>query len=83
MIDWIHWPKDDKRRLEEFLDSKDPDHNKCFYAARQKEFMVMDKLLYIQNTPAISQDSTPVFVVPMGKWQIAIDGCHCSAGHQG
>ena len=45
--------------------------------------MVMDKLLYVRNTPAISQDSTPVFVVATRKQQITIDSCHHSAGHQG
>ena len=33
--------------------------------------------------PTNSLDSAPVFVVPMGKQQTAIDVCHHSTGHQG
>ena len=49
----------------------------------QKEFVIHDDLLYVNTTSPMGQDSTPVFVVPAGKWQAAIDGCHRSAGHQG
>ena len=58
-------------------------YEKRYYAARQKEFTIQDNLLYPQATPTNSQDSAPVFVVPEKDRQAAIDGCHCSAGHQG
>ena len=58
-------------------------YEKRFYAARQKEFTIQDNLLYLQATPANSQDTAPVFVVPTADRQAAIDGCHHSAGHQG
>ena len=59
------------------------EYEKRFYAARQKEFVVQDNLLYLQTTPTNSQDSTSVFVVPTNDRQAAIDGCHRSTGHQG
>ena len=59
------------------------DYEKHFYAARQKEFTVQDNLLYLQATPANSQDMAPVFVIPTADQQSAIDGCHHSTGHQG
>ena len=81
--EWVDRPKDDTRKLEEFLGDRVPDYDKRFYAARQKEFMIHDGLLYLRTTTPTGQDSTPVFVVPAGKRQAAIDGCHRSAGHQG
>ena len=62
---------------------KGSDYEKHFYAARQKEFTVQDNLLYLQATPANSQDMAPVFVVLNMDRQAAIDGCHRSMGHQG
>ena len=59
------------------------DYEKWFYVARRKEFVLQDNLLYLQVTPTNSQDTAPVFVVPTGDRQAAIDGCHRSAGHQG
>ena len=58
-------------------------YEKRFYAARQKEFTIQDNLLYLQATPANSQDMVPVFVVPSADRQAAIDSCHRSVGHQG
>ena len=83
IIDWIKWPRGDKRMLAKYLARVASEYEKRFYAARQKEFTVQDNLLYLQATPTNSQDSAPVFVVPTKDWQAAIDGCHRSAGHQG
>ena len=86
MIAWINWPKDDKRNLAQYLDGSNAlisDYNKCFYVACQKEFVIHDNLLNVRVTPMNSFDSAPVFVVPMGKCQTAIDVCHHSVGHQG
>ena len=69
--------------MEEYLARVASDYEKHFYAARQKEFTIQDNLLYLQATPANSQDMAPVFVIPTVDRQAAIDGCHCSAGHQG
>ena len=69
--------------MAEYLDGLVSDHDKCFYTIRQNEFLIQDNLLYLRVTPANSQDSMPVFVVPMGRRQTDIDSCHHSAGHQG
>ena len=83
VIKWIQRPRDDRRKLEEYLARVASDCERRFYAAPQKEFTLQDNLLYLQVTPTNSQDMAPVFVVPAVDWQAAIDGCHCSAGHQG
>ena len=83
VIKWIQRPRKDRRKLEEYLARVASDYEKHFYAAQQKEFTLQDNLLYLQVTPTNSQDTAPVFVVPTADWQAAIDGCHCSAGHQG
>ena len=78
----IQWPRKDHRKLEEYLVRVASDYEKCFYAARQKEFTLQDNLLYLQVTPTNSQDTAPVFVVLTADRQATIDGCHHSAGHQ-
>ena len=83
IINWIKWPRGDKRTLAEYLTGVASKYKKHFYAACQKEFTVQDNLLYLQATPTNSQDSTPGFVVPTNDRQTAIDGCHCSTRHQG
>ena len=84
VIKWIQWPREDRRKLEEYLAGVASDYKKRFYAARQKEFTLQDNLLYLQVTPPPNSQDTPlVFVVPAVDQQAAIDGCHRSAGHQG
>ena len=83
VIKWIQQPKNDHRKLEEYLVGVASDYEKRFYIAQQKEFTLLDNLLYLQVTPTNSQDMAPVFVVPTVDWQAAIDGCHHSVGHQG
>ena len=86
VIAWINWPKDDKRNLAQYLNGSNvliSDYDKHFYVTHQKEFVIHDNLLNVQVTPTNGLNSAPVFVVPIGKCQTAIDVCHCSAGHQG
>ena len=83
VIKWINWPKEDRRKLKEYLARVTSDYEKRFYVARQKEFVLQDNLLYLQVTPTNSQDTAPVFVIPTADRQAAIDGCNRSAGHQG
>ena len=83
VIGWINRPRGDHRKLEEYLAGVASNYEKRFYTTRQKEFSIQDNLLYLQATPANSQDTAPVFVVPTADWQAAIDGCHRSVGHQG
>ena len=83
VIKWIQQPREDRRKLEEYLAGVVSDYEKRFYTAQQKEFTLQDNLLYLQVTPTNSQDMVPVFVVPTADRQAAIDGFHHSAGHQG
>ena len=83
VIKWIQRPRNDHRKLEEYLVRVASDYEKRFYAAQQKEFTLQDNLLYLQVTPTNSQDKMPVFVIPTADRQATIDGCHRSVGHQG
>ena len=83
VINWIKWPRGDKRTLAEYLTRVTSKYEKHFYVARQKEFTVQDNLLYLNATPTNSQDTAPVFVVPTNDQQAAINGCHRSTRHQG
>ena len=83
VVKWINQPRGDHRKLEEYSAGVVSDYEKHFYAAHQKEFTIQDNLLYLQATPANSQDTPLVFVVPTADRQAAIDGCHHSVGHQG
>ena len=83
VIKWIQRLKEDRRKLEEYLARVASDYEKRFYVAWQKEFALQDNLLYLQVTPANSQDTAPVFVIPTADRQAAIDSCHRSVGHQG
>ena len=83
VVRWINRPRGDHRKLEEYLAGVASNYEKHFYAARQKEFTIQDNLLYLQATPANSQDMAPVFVILSADRQAAINGCHHSAGHQG
>ena len=86
VITWINWPRGDCRNLTEYLNGQNvliSDYDKRFYSARQKEFVIHDGLLNIRTMLTNSLDSTPVFVVPLGKRQSAINVCHRSARHQG
>ena len=82
VIKWINRPRD-QRKLEEYLAGVASTYEKRFYAACQKEFTIQDNLLYLQATPANSQDMVLVFVVLSMDRQAAIDSCHHSMGHQG
>ena len=83
VIKWVQRPREDRRKLKEYLARVASDYKKCFYATRQKEFTLQDNLLYLQVTPTNSQDRALVFVVPAADWQATIDSCHHSGGHQG
>ena len=83
VVRWINRPQGDHRKLEEYLARVASDYEKHFYAAHQKEFTIQDNLLYLQATPANSQDMAPVFVILTADRQAAIDGCHHNVGHQG
>ena len=83
IINWIKWPRGDKRTFAEYLTGVASEYEKRFYVARQKDFTVQDNLLYLHATHTNSQDTVSVFVVPTNDQQATIDGCHRSARHQG
>ena len=60
-----------------------PEVNRRYYAQRQKDFVLKDNLLFLNLTSSNSTETISVFVVPARKCQVAINGCHQSAGHQG
>ena len=70
-------------RLGDFLKGKVSEADRRAYCLREKDFVIRDYMLHVQTTPPGSNDTIPVFVVPVNRRQIAIDGCHRNAGHQG
>ena len=71
--------------LDEFMQTRGvPEVDRRYYAQWQKDFVLKDNLLFLNLTcPPIALETISVFVVPARKCQVAIDGCHRSAGHQG
>ena len=65
--EWVSCPKNDRRKLEEFLDGKVADYDKRFYAARQKEFMILDNLLYLNITSPTGSRLDPGVCCPSRK----------------
>ena len=78
VIDWIRCPQANTNTLDEFMQTRGvPEIDQRYYTQRQKD------LLFLNRTPSNSTETISVFVVPAQKCQVAIDGCHQSAGHQG
>ena len=53
------------------------------YGDRQKDFTLLNDMLFINNMPKGSTDTALLFVVPASKCQVALDLCHWDVGHQG
>ena len=84
VINWIKWPKADKRTLDKYLKARRMlEVDQWFYAQWQKDFLLKDNLLFLNITLANSMETISVFVVPAQKHQATTDGCHQSASHQG
>ena len=84
VIDWIRCPRVNTNTLDEFMRTRGvPEIDRRYYAQRQKDFVLKDNLLFLNLTPSNSMETISVFVVPARKCQVAIDGCHQSAEHQG
>ena len=84
VVEWIRCPQANTNTLDEFMQTRGvPEVDRRYYAQRQKDFVLKDKVLFLYITPSKSTEMISVFVVPARKWQAAIDGCHQSAGHQG
>ena len=84
VVEWIQHPQANTNTLDEFMRTRGVlEVDRRYYAQRQKDFILKDDLLFLNTTPCNSTETISVFVVPVRKRQVAIDGCHRSAGHQG
>ena len=84
VIGWIQRLKTNKNTLDEFMKARSmPEVDQWFYAQQQSDFVLKEKLLFLNVTQANSSKTMSVFVVPERKHQAPIDGCHQSAGYQG
>ena len=84
VVEWIRCPWANTNTLDEFMRTRGvPEVDQRYYAQRQKVFILKDDLLFLNITPSNSMEMISVFIVPAHKRQVAIDGCHRSARHQG
>ena len=84
VVEWIRCPRANTNTPDEFMRTRCvPEVDRRYYAQLQKDFVLKDDLLFLNITPSNSTEMISVFIVPAHKRQVAIDGCHRSAGHQG
>ena len=72
-----------RRTLEEYLLTVVNLHDTKAYSNRQKNFTLLNDMLFINDTPKGSTDMALLFIVPASKCQAALDLCHRDVGHQG
>ena len=58
-------------------------YNAKAYGNWQKDFTLLNDMLFINDMPKGSTDTVLLFVVPTSKHQAALDLCHQDVGHQG
>ena len=58
-------------------------HDTKAYDDQQKDFTLLNDMLFINDTPKGSTDTALLFIVPASKHQAALDLCHQDVGHQG
>ena len=83
VLEWLRLPKNNRIQLKDFLRGKVSEADCWAYSLREEDFERRDHMLYVKTTPPGSTDTIPVFIVPVNRRQIAIDGCHRNARHQG
>ena len=66
----------DRRTLEEYLLTVVNSHDAKAYGDRQKDFTLLNDMLFINDTPKGSTDMVLLFIVPASKHQAALDLCH-------
>ena len=71
----------DRHTLEEYLLMVVNSHNAKAYSNRQKDFTLLNDMLFINDIPKGSTDTVLLFVVPASKHQAAMDLCHWDVGH--
>ena len=72
-----------RRTLEQHLLMVVNSHDAKAYGDWQKDFTLLNDMLFINDTPKGSTDMALLFVVPACKCQAALDLCHQDVGHQG
>ena len=72
-----------RRTLEEYLLMVVNSHDAKAYSNWQKDFTLLNDMLFINDTPKGSTDTVLLFIVPASKHQAALDLCHRDVGHQG
>ena len=65
-----------RRTLEQYLLMVVNSRNAKAYGNQQKDFTVLNDMLFINNTPKGSTDMPLLFMVPACKCQVALDLCH-------
>ena len=70
----------DRRTLEQYLLMVVNSHDAKVYGHRQKDFTLLNDMLFINDTP---KGSTDTALVPACKRQAALDLCRRDIGHQG
>ena len=73
----------DRCTLEEYLLMVVNSHDAKAYGDRQKDFTLLNDMLFINDTPKGSTDTALLFVVLASKRQAALDLCRRDVGHQG
>ena len=73
----------DRWTLEEYLLTVVNSYDAKAYGDWQKDFTLLNDMLFINDTPKSSTDTALLFMVPASKCQAALDLCHWDVGHQG
>ena len=73
----------DRCTLEDYLLMVVNSHDAKAYSEQQKDFTLLNDMLFINDTPKVSTDMVLLFIVPASKCQAALDLCHRDVGHQG
>ena len=71
------------RTLEEYLLMVVNSYDAKAYGDWQKDFTLLNDMLFINDTPKGSTDTVLLFVVAASKCQVSLDLCHQDVGHQG
>ena len=73
----------DWHTLEEYLLMVVNSYDAKAYGNQQKDFTLLNDMLFINDTPKGSTDTALLFMVPASKHQAVLDLCHWDVGHQG
>ena len=73
----------DQHTLEEYLLTVVNSYYAKAYGNWQKDFTLLNGMLFINDTPKGSTDIALLFIVSASKHQVALDLCHQNVGHQG